>query len=128
METVNGYRLESEWKNSQCGKTAIASRGGKKYFLKKYQTPVAPIDNKTLDAKTFAHNKELFEKFVKLRKSINTQVRALTGAPPHQPRFMFADSLLPSFQQPACRQTASAGCFFFAAEPLRYADSCTLIC
>lgn len=44
---------------------------------------------------------------------------------PHHPRFMFADSLLPSFQQPASRQTGCAGCFFFAAEPLRYADSCT---
>lgn len=77
---IHGYELTSEWKNSQCGQTAIAQRGGKKYFLKKYQTPVAPIDNGTLDAKTFAHNKELFEKFVATRKGVNTTIRTIAGA------------------------------------------------
>ena len=54
----HGYELISEWKNSQCGKTAMARRDGKTYFLKKYQTPVAPVNNGTLDAKTFEHNKK----------------------------------------------------------------------
>lgn len=76
---VHGYELTTEWKNSQCGKTALATRGGKKYFLKRYQTPVAPIDNGTLDAKTFAHNKKLFEDFVDTRKKINTMIRTIAG-------------------------------------------------
>ena len=78
--TVHGYELTTEWKNSQCGKTALAKKGGKQFFLKKYQTPVAPIDNGTLDAKTFAHNKKLFEDFVATRKKINETIRTIAGA------------------------------------------------
>ncbi|MCR4908876.1 MAG: protein kinase [Lachnospiraceae bacterium] len=77
---VHGYEIISEWKNSQCGQTAIGKKGGVKYFIKKYQTPVEPIDNKTLDKKTFAHNKALFDKFVSTRQRINTAIRAITGA------------------------------------------------
>lgn len=76
---VHGYELTSEWKNSQCGQTAKARKGGKAYFLKKYQTPVAPLDNGTLDAKTFAHNKKLFEDFVETRKSVNATIRTIAG-------------------------------------------------
>ncbi len=77
--TIHGYELTSEWENSTCGKIANAAKGGKRYFLKRYQTPVAPMNNGTLDAKTFAHNKKLFEDFVALRKRVNTSVRALAG-------------------------------------------------
>ena len=34
--SFHGYDLISEWKNSQCGQTAQAVKGGRKYFLKKY--------------------------------------------------------------------------------------------
>ena len=77
--TIHGYELTSEWENSTCGKIAKAQKGGKRYFVKKYQTPVAPIDNGTLDAKTFAHNKKMFEEFVAVRKKVNTFVRSLAG-------------------------------------------------
>jgi len=77
---IQGYEIITEWKNSQCGKTAIAQKGGKKYFLKKYQTPVAPIDNGALDRKTFEHNKEMFEKFVATRKGVNAQIRLIAGS------------------------------------------------
>lgn len=77
--TVHGYELTSEWKNSQCGQTARAKKGGKAYFLKKYQTPVAPLNNGTLDAKTFAHNKKLFEEFVDTRKRVNATIRTIAG-------------------------------------------------
>lgn len=77
--TIHGYELTTEWKNSTCGKIANAQKGGKRYFVKKYQTPVAPIDNGTLDAKTFAHNKKMFEDFVALRKKVNVNIRALAG-------------------------------------------------
>lgn len=77
--TIHGYEIVGDWENSTCGKIATATKGGKKYFLKKYQTPVAPIDNGTLDAKTFAHNKKLFEDFVNLRKTVNTRIRPIAG-------------------------------------------------
>ena len=80
MPQINGYELTSEWKASQCGETATAKKGGRKFFLKKYQTPVAPIDNGTLDARTFAHNRELFEHFLKTRKAVNSKIRTITGA------------------------------------------------
>lgn len=75
----HGYELTSEWKNSQCGQTAKARKEGKGYFLKKYQTPVAPLNNGTLDAKTFAHNKKLFEEFVDIRKRVNDTIRTIAG-------------------------------------------------
>lgn len=75
----HGYELVGEWKNSQCGQTVSATKGGKRYFLKKYQTPVAPLDNGTLDSKTYKHNKELFESFVSTRKKINSTIRTITG-------------------------------------------------
>lgn len=77
--TFHGYELISDWKNSQCGQTATAIKGGRKYFLKKYQTPVMPLNNGTLDAKTFQHNKELFTNFVKTRKGVNTTIRTIAG-------------------------------------------------
>ena len=77
--TIHGYEIIGDWENSTCGKIATATKGGKRFFLKKYQTPVAPIDNGTLDAKTFAHNKKLFEDFVNLRKTVNTRIRPIAG-------------------------------------------------
>ncbi len=76
----HGYELVTDWKNSQCGQTAAATRGGKKYFLKKYQTPVAPINNGTLDAKTFKHNEKLFNDFVDTRKRVNMAIRTIAGS------------------------------------------------
>lgn len=78
--TVHGYELTTEWKNSNCGQIAKAKKGGVLYFLKKYQTPVAPLDNGTLDAKTFAHNKKLFDEFVDTHKKINAIMRTVAGS------------------------------------------------
>lgn len=80
MMIIHGYELIGDWENSTSGKIATALKGGKKYFLKKYQTPVAPIDNGTLDAKTFANNKKLFLDFVTLRKTVNQRIRPIAGA------------------------------------------------
>lgn len=76
---VHGYELIGDWENSTCGKIATGTRGGRRYFLKMYQTPVKPINNGTLDAKTYAHNEKLFNDFVSLRKTINTRIRPLAG-------------------------------------------------
>ena len=77
--TVHGYEILGDWENSTCGKIAKATRGGKRYFMKKYQTPVAPMDNGTLDARTFAHNKKQFDDFVALRRTVNTRIRPIAG-------------------------------------------------
>lgn len=77
---VHGYELIGDWENSNCGKIARATKGGKKYFLKKYQTLVAPIDNGTLDAKTFAHNQRLFDDFFNRRTAVNSRIRTISGA------------------------------------------------
>ena len=78
--SFHGYELIGDWKNSNCGKTALANKGGKKYFLKKYQTVVAPIDNGTMDARTIAHNQALFDAFVNRRKEVNSRIRTIAGA------------------------------------------------
>ena len=77
---VHGYELTSEWKNSQQGEFARARKEGKAYFLKRYQTPVAPLNNGALDAKTYAHNKQQFEKFVDTRTRFNALIRTIVGA------------------------------------------------
>ncbi|MBR4550214.1 MAG: hypothetical protein IKO83_09920 [Oscillospiraceae bacterium] len=76
---VHGYELISDWKNSTSGQIARAQKGGKIYFLKKYQTPVKPIDNGTLDAKTFAHNRKKFEAFEGTRRAVNAAIRSRSG-------------------------------------------------
>lgn len=79
MEKINGYELITEWKNSQCGQTARATKGGKTYFMKKYQTPVEPVMNGALDERTFNNNKKQFDKFIERRKRVNTQLRTIAG-------------------------------------------------
>ncbi len=78
--TVHGYEIIGKWETSNCGYIAVAKRGGKKYFLKKYQTPVAPINNGTLDAKTFENNKKQFEAFYARRKKVNGTIRLISGS------------------------------------------------
>lgn len=77
---IRGYEIITEWKSSQCGKTAVARRGAKKYFIKKYQTPVEPVRNGSLDEKTFAHNQETFRRFVEIRRRVNNALRPIAGA------------------------------------------------
>ena len=77
---IRGYELITEWKNSQCGQTAVARRGDKQYFIKKYQTPVEPVMNGSLDKRTFAHNQEVFRRFVEIRRRVNNALRPIAGS------------------------------------------------
>ena len=54
--TIHGYEIIGDWENNSCGKIAFAIKGGRRYVLKKYLSPVAPIDNGILDSKTVEHN------------------------------------------------------------------------
>lgn len=75
---VHGYELISEWKNSTCGQTARATRGGKLYILKKYQK-AAPVMNAAISAEQFEKNKKSFERYVELRQRINNTLRPIAG-------------------------------------------------
>ena len=78
-EIIHGYEIVSEWKNGQCGKTARARKGGRTFFIKVYQTPVEPVMNGALDARTFNANKALFEQFVSRRQRVNNTLRTVAG-------------------------------------------------
>ncbi len=74
---LHGYELISEWKISAHGRVAVATKDGKKYFLKRYQTPVAPIDNGTLNAETFNILQQKFDDFVSTRKKVIDRIREI---------------------------------------------------
>ena len=73
------YELIGEWKNSNSGKIITAKKSGNTYFIKKYQTPVEPIDNGSLQPKTIEKNRKIFREFVDVRKRINETIRTITG-------------------------------------------------
>ena len=76
---IHGFELTTEWSICNCGEKAKGKKGGKLYFLKKYRTPVAPVDNGTLDAKTFAKNLAKFNEFYSRRKGVNEAIRSIAG-------------------------------------------------
>lgn len=76
---INGYELVEDWSICNQGEKAIAKKGGNTYFMKKYQTPVEPVNNGALDAKTIELNKKQFKEFVDKRSRLNQTIRPLTG-------------------------------------------------
>ena len=79
-EIINGYKIESKWKNGQRGMTAIATRAGKKYFLKKYTKCVLPTDGAMFNAETAAFKRKQFESFVDIRKKVISKISPVAGA------------------------------------------------
>nr|MBR6778035.1 protein kinase [Clostridia bacterium] len=77
---LSDFELISEWKNSNCGQTALGTNGGKTYFLKKYTDPVHPLNNGSMSEKTYNHNKAKFDVFERRRTDINKALRAVSGA------------------------------------------------
>jgi len=75
LETIHGYELLGEWKNSNSGKIAKGVKDGKTYFIKKYLSPVKPIDNGAMSAKTVERNERIFNQFVALRTRLNNALR-----------------------------------------------------
>lgn len=75
----HGYELMGNWENSTCGQIVKARKGEKKYFIKKYQTPVAPLDNGFLDAKTIRYKEKIFNDYVNYRERINKEINGITG-------------------------------------------------
>ena len=80
--TINGYEIIGEWHICNCGKIAQATKDGKEYFLKKYQGVVAPINNGTLDAKTFELIQKQFDDFVARKRALNARLREASELAP----------------------------------------------
>ena len=68
---VCGYELIGEWKVSNVGFTALATRGGKKYFLKRYGEYKMPRRNASTSDKLFARLEREFKEFMENRIAIN---------------------------------------------------------
>ena len=83
MINLNNYKMLTDWKPSTGGKTAIAERAGKKYFLKQYSTPVFPSHKKVEDGilteKSFQKKREIYEKFADYRNTINMKLNSISG-------------------------------------------------
>ncbi|MBR0294338.1 MAG: protein kinase [Bacilli bacterium] len=78
---VRGYELgEKGWKNNSASMTAIATKGGKKYFLKKYRNPVCPRKDESCSPKLYENNKRKFDNFVEARSSINAEIRKFAAS------------------------------------------------
>ena len=68
---VCGYELIGEWKISNVGFTALATRGGKKYFLKRYGEYKMPRRNASTSDKLYARLEGEFKEFMNNRIAIN---------------------------------------------------------
>lgn len=80
--TIKGYEIITEkWKPGSNSHSAMATKDGKQYFVKRYDEFKEPIKNDAMDRRTYETNKKLFEKFVSNRKKINAALRkvALPG-------------------------------------------------
>lgn len=68
---VGGYELIGDWKVSNVGFTALATKGSKKYFLKRYGEYKKPRKNAATSDRLFARLNAEFNDFVKYRSAIN---------------------------------------------------------
>lgn len=79
MPTVKGYVLEGDWSISSTGSTALATKGGKKYFLKRYGACRKPKDSPSLSAAGKERQMKKFNKFRDNRIRINNSLREVAG-------------------------------------------------
>lgn len=79
-EIINGFTVTGAWKNGQKSMTATATKGGKKYFLKKYTKYVlAPEGSAAYTEETRAFKKKCFDEFVGVRRRVITQIEPVAG-------------------------------------------------
>lgn len=79
METVKGYELITEWKASNRGWTAKAKKGGKVYFLKKYNQYVMPKKDGSCSETLYRKRTQEFNDFKKNREDIIDALEACCG-------------------------------------------------
>ncbi len=76
---VHGFEIDGDWKPANRGYTAIATRGGKKYFLKKYGDFKLPRDDGSTSAKGMERITREFNDFMNNRIAINMALKELAG-------------------------------------------------
>ncbi len=76
---VHGFEIDGDWKPANRGYTAIAKRGGKKYFLKKYGDFKLPRDDGSTSAKGVERITREFNEFMENRIAINLALKELAG-------------------------------------------------
>ena len=76
---VNGYELIGDWKVANRGFTAQATKGGKKYFLKRYNLKKMPRRDASTTPASYERLKKEFESFMNNRIAINKALRDLAG-------------------------------------------------
>lgn len=76
---IRGYELTGEWKVACKGSTVQATKGGKKYFLKKYGTYKMPKRDASTAEVTYNRMKSEFESFMENRIAINKALADLAG-------------------------------------------------
>ncbi len=76
---VHGYELSKDWSVSSIGSTAQGSRGGKRFFLKKYGGYKMPRHDASTNARSYERLKAQFDEFTAYRIEINTALSSLAG-------------------------------------------------
>ena len=76
---INGYELIKDWEVSNIGHTAIATKGGKKYFLKRYGLHKMPQMSESVGPKQYEKLKAKFDAFKDYRIAINKELGSIAG-------------------------------------------------
>lgn len=76
---VRGYELITDWTVSNIGHTALAQKGRKKYFLKRYGEYKMPRHDASVSARLYEQLKAEFEPFRDNRIAINEALKELAG-------------------------------------------------
>lgn len=84
-ETINGYRIVSEWTTAGggMGKWAFAEKSGKGYFIKQFLRPTYPLADGPGSAATKARKKKACDSFEEHHKRLLTSLAGLAGSGGH---------------------------------------------
>ena len=74
---VHGYELIEDWKSSNVGFTALAKKGGKKFFLKRYGEYKMPRKDSSTSPTLYARLEKSFNEFKNYRIAINTSLKEI---------------------------------------------------
>jgi serine/threonine protein kinase len=79
-ENICGYMTEIEgMKFSTCGMIGSARKNGKKYFCKKFNNLVEPVDNGTMSPRLIKENQVMFDEFKRRKTRLNQKLRDIAG-------------------------------------------------
>lgn len=76
---IRGYEITGDWKVANRGFTVQATKGGKKYFLKKYGMYKMPRHDSSTSEALYNRMKAEFESFMENRVNINKALADLAG-------------------------------------------------